>query len=217
MIKGAPVSFGFASLLIAVVVGTIGFLIAQWHYSEQIAVQSEHISEQKDVIDDYRNRLQGASPSEAEKEIAALRTQIGDLTNRLGKWTATMPDRHMTDPGKSAFFESILSVAPKIQNLTVAAVGEPEARQYATEFMYVLRYAGITIPNAGTGRSMFPMSIEVSSTSERGLAIVIHDKKSPPDTAKLLMTSLTSGKFEFHIDEEDWIPSNATWLVVAPH
>jgi hypothetical protein len=125
-------------------------------------------------------------------------------------------DRHVVDPGKTDFFESLVSNAPQIQNVTVAAVSDPEARQYATEFMYIFRYANIMIPSTGLGTALFPMDVEVSSTSDRGLVILLHDKDSPPDAEKLLETALTAGKIEFHTEETDWIPANATWLVAAP-
>lgn len=182
----------------------------------------ENLNAVSGELTEARRELAAHTPSGQEKTIDVLEQKLtdtqaalADLTNRAGKWDAS--DRHLIDPEKSAFFESVLSHADQIQNLTIGAVHDPEAGQYATEFMYVLKYAGINVPSAGPGSDLYPQSVDTNSTSQHGLVLMVHDWDSPPDAAKYLETALSTAKLDFIKAYGEWIPSNGVWLIAVQH
>jgi hypothetical protein len=95
-VKAAPASFASAVLGLSVIVGLVIWLGLNFHYAgllegkeAVIQQQRERISALGDRIDEYKTRLQGASPSEAankiadlEKEIAVLRAIERDRENK---------------------------------------------------------------------------------------------------------------------------------------
>jgi hypothetical protein len=82
-IKAAPASFASAVLGLSAIVGFITWLGLSFHYAgllegkeAVIQQQRERVSALGDRIDEYKTRLQGASPSEAANRIANLEKEV---------------------------------------------------------------------------------------------------------------------------------------------
>jgi hypothetical protein len=82
-VKAAPASFTSAVLGLSAIFGFVIWLVLNFHYTDLlegkeavIQQQRERISALGDRIDEYKTRLQGASPSEAATKIANLEKEV---------------------------------------------------------------------------------------------------------------------------------------------
>jgi hypothetical protein len=86
VISGARVSFFGGLLLLGVIVGAIEWNMLSWRYSVQldnkdsvISTKDATISQQSSFLEEYRNKLKGASPGEVVKKITELEAEVRNL------------------------------------------------------------------------------------------------------------------------------------------
>jgi hypothetical protein len=78
MIAGAPVIFIMAILI----VGATIWAVLRWAYGAQVQNKDALIALQVAQLNDYKDKLSGASPEQAKARIDALETQIKQLAPR---------------------------------------------------------------------------------------------------------------------------------------
>jgi hypothetical protein len=75
VIREAPRSFVVSVMFASVLI----FFAVDWHYGGEIGTRDATIKLQDERLSDYRTKLNGASPSEAASQIAALKTQLDSV------------------------------------------------------------------------------------------------------------------------------------------
>jgi hypothetical protein len=101
VVKAAPIPFA----VVIVIVGAVLWLAIGWSYNAVLNSKNAQIELQDRQLADYREKLGGASPSEAKAELDALKEKV---RNTIGdKWTplmsselAALKDRLATAPKK---------------------------------------------------------------------------------------------------------------------
>jgi hypothetical protein len=104
VVKAAPIPF----IAAVVIVGAVLWLLIGWSYTAVLNSKNAQIELQDRQLADYKEKLGGASPSEAKAELDALKEKV---RHTIGdKWTpltasevAALRDRLAASPKKIAF------------------------------------------------------------------------------------------------------------------
>jgi hypothetical protein len=75
VIKEAPGSFIVSVAFVTVLL----FFAINWHYEGEIGTRDATIKWQDEQLDDYRTKLNGASPSEAASQLTELKTKLDNI------------------------------------------------------------------------------------------------------------------------------------------
>lgn len=75
VIKGAPIAFGAAILVSAIVI----WRVMEWGYSKQLENETSAKDLLQDRVVDYERKLKVSAPEEAEKKFKALQDEIAQL------------------------------------------------------------------------------------------------------------------------------------------
>ena len=86
VIAGAPGAF----FVVMIVAWVTAYLVIKHNFADRIeshetraTTLQAHIDQKSGLLDEYRQRLDGATPLEVQTKIAALETAVGRLTSRL--------------------------------------------------------------------------------------------------------------------------------------
>jgi hypothetical protein len=109
------------------------------------------------------------------------------------------PDRHLKDGQKEALSKRIREISSdQLHNIVVASVDDPEAMNYAIEFIYFFKYYEIpvyeTYADPPDNRMLIPHSVKEFGRLT-GISISIHDRDHPPESAKAFREAMYSVGF----------------------
>lgn len=163
--------------LAALVVGLgLIWVVVNWGYSVTISSLESRLKLAQDERDNYRNKLQGASPEQAAQRIDALEKRVNALQPK--------PARRLNDDERKKLKAAIEPIAAELAGLPIFMEGTGEAVRYATDFVEVLRDAKV---------NTMPLSHGVALTDEqRGIMVGIRNPAAPSDRAKKFISALQS-------------------------
>jgi hypothetical protein len=191
VITGAPVlalaGIGLAFLL-------AWFLVGKLHETRHAALESTadskgaHIDFLESQLDDYKSKLSGATPEQAAQELSGLRNDLTAARAQLDMITQWYlhhrTQRHLTKDQKDKLLVALKEVAARIpdsaQKVSVGAIADPEAQQYAIDILRALHPAGLCL------LQQTPHFSWSDSPDERGVMIVVMDEQNPPEIARAL-------------------------------
>jgi hypothetical protein len=182
VITAAPISFATA----VVIVGALIWLIVNWSYNSILASKNAEISLQDRRLADYREKLGGASPSEAEHRIEVL-------TSRLAK----LEPRRLDEDQR----EKILGVLRRYPgNSYLLRVSRdaacPDCDIYATDIASLIRSVSGWSVNE-------PMMIAgPAQKSPKGLLFLVEDPHKLTGEGAILVQAFIAAKIDFDISEE---------------
>jgi hypothetical protein len=78
VISQAPFTFIIGTLFLS----GLAYLAARWRYAGRLETIEERIKFRDDLVADYRQKLQGASPDEARARIDVLEAELRSIANR---------------------------------------------------------------------------------------------------------------------------------------
>jgi hypothetical protein len=125
MILQAPATFAIG----LVILGGIIWGAMNWTYSSQINNLQSRLSLRDDQITDYKTKLEGATPDEAKKRLAALELQVKALS-----------PRRLTEEQKAKIIQSLNGVSGTIQ--IAQDMGAPDAKAYTGDLALAFQAAG---------------------------------------------------------------------------
>lgn len=144
-----------------------------------LASNTAHIKLLESQLNEYKTKLNGASPDEVAQEIQRLGADLLATKANLEvikRWYQHhTSERHLTPEQERPLFARLTSLPPSPVNqfIGVGAISDPEAQQYAVEIMKVFQEAGLC-----TGQSD-PFRMPTPALDQRGLLIVIANKDNP--------------------------------------
>jgi hypothetical protein len=196
VIGGAPVSF-FAALL--VLAGAVWWAM-DWRYSGIIANRDAELGSAKAVRDEYKEKLQGATPDQAKTRIDTLEARI----KRLEPRTLTPDQRNqiakfVSVPTGSTYVLSVMS------NMDCK-----DCNEYATDFQSVLHDAQWFLQ---------PAKIMANpGASPKGVAIVTPDLSAPLPEAIALRQALLAANIPFDVNQGSDVRGNKriAGLIISP-
>jgi hypothetical protein len=167
----------------------LGFWLGEKRSGEQLDIAGQRTSFLSDELSAYKDRLQGASPDQAGKELFALRAEL-ELTKK--KMQIVMPDapRRLTDQQKDYIQKNRERLAKIAPGIAVFAWSVGDAANYADDFAEQFDKAGIPI---------FGVTLTACDDSATGVMVGIKDPTHPSDQAlefkKILGETGVSARF----------------------
>ena len=147
-------------------------MIANWYYAGQIASKNSLIDLQKGRLDDFKEKLNGASPDEAKTRMKALQAEVDALKPRR-----LSPEQRQT-------LHTILSRQPSTMKILSDAACS-DCQPYARALAGAFRESGWQARDAMLmGSTSYP--------SDGGLAVYVSDRASPLPAETLMIEALTA-------------------------
>jgi hypothetical protein len=201
VLKDAPLFF-FATFILG---GVATFFVVSWHYDgrleglrEIISNKDETIRQKDGLIDEYRVKLQGASPQEAAKRIDQLLADLDEAKRKVEKMNVGKPDRHLSPETKGSLKLALQSIVQSLPEISIVALPNPESQQYAKELRELFKDAGLRV----TGVSW--ITFTTTKTDETyGVFIGVKSPDNPPNLAKKLQDAMNKSNFNIRIIEGD--------------
>ncbi len=141
---------------------------------ETLNTRNERISFLSDQLTAYKDRLKGATPDEAAKEIAELRSVVASQEDKL---QILIPDnpRQLTNDIKNTLQKNIDSLSKQINVLPIYATEIGDLVQYAAQFLRFFeenKVKAIGLLNT------------ICANNERGVIVGLLDPDKPSEQAK---------------------------------
>jgi hypothetical protein len=161
-----------------------------------ISLKDERIGFLNDQISAYKDRLQGATPDQAAKQITQLQAQVAEEREKLN---LLYPEeyRSLSDQQKTKLLDKIDDLKSSVKQLFVYAWSIGDSPYYATDF--VSFFSTNHIPAIG------PLQTTCDK-DQRGVLIGLKDLENPSKEAKSFSKIL----------EESGIPSHYTNWSTGP-
>lgn len=125
--------------------------------------------------------------------LTTSNNQLRDYNTSLAQNAATVPPsqwRRLTDPERAALISGLRQWISRPAAIAVYAVGESESRQYAAQFVDVIR--SLNIEPHPIEVSLFTASIDV------GLMVGVQNYDNPPPAAREFLDILTKAGLKAH-------------------
>ena len=177
VIAGAPASFVLAVLA----VGALMWAGISWAKNAIIDQLNGQIQLQDRQLADYKEKLNGATPSEAKARIDSLESRLARLEPRR----LSIEQRNI--------IASYVTVPPGVNYMisTQLEMACGDCRKYLEDFQDILHNAHWNI---------VPISLSnATAASPKGIAILTPDTDHPLPEASALMTALTAAKIDFDL------------------
>jgi hypothetical protein len=161
-------------LVALAIAGLIGWWFGNGHNEEELRIAEQRISFLGDQVAAYKERLQGATPDQAAKEIAALK---GELDKANGKLQLLLPDtrRLLTESQKKYIQDHKIDFSKYLNGLRVYAWETGDSLEYAEDFVNQFKKI---IPSV-----IGPMEVPCDN-SQRGVIVGLRDANNPSDDSK---------------------------------
>jgi hypothetical protein len=149
VVTGAPMLFGMAVL----VVGAMLFFMIRAHFSQQIRALEATIGHKQSLLDEYKDKLQGATPLEVQQKIAGLEEQIAALDRRVNRPHRRLAMQASSEIGRMVR-ECIFSADPAAQFwVIINSSPDTDSSRYCAQISKCLADAGIMVGGQmGPGR-----------------------------------------------------------------
>jgi len=182
VISRAPLIF----LMAAAVVCGLAYIATSWLYKGRISHLDERIRLRDDQLDDYKTKLEGASPDEARARLDALEAQVAGLLPRHLSETQKAKLRAVVTPP----FGSTGSWKIEI----LYDVASRDSQVYAAEFIEVFRAIGGWVVQSASimGPSPYPTS---------GIGVKVKNRAELTAVERLVVDALTGAALQF-----DYLP-----------
>lgn len=125
-------------------------------------------------------------------------------------------ERRLSQGQRDALYAALRKVADRLPKFQVAAQRDPEATQYAGDFMGVFFAAGLRLDN-GTRQDARVEPLDLASPSYyRGVMVGVQDRHSPPQGALILRDALKEAGAEVRFVDAATGPGDRFMFLVGP-
>lgn len=177
VIRTAPIPFGMVTIAIFGIV----WVAVNWSYSSVLASKSSQIELLDRQIADYKDKLNGASPSDAKAQIDALEARV-----------SRVEPRQLSFEQKKTIVENVMLPAGSSYALSIESdIRCQDCNQYAGEFLEIFSEAHWTI--------RAPMVERPSTKSPKGIAVLSPDPRNPLPAASALIRALKAADIPFDL------------------
>jgi hypothetical protein len=198
-VRAAPLPFLVAVLAVSVLI----YFVNDKHYSGLIANKDSEIALYEGQRDDYKDKLSGASPDQAKKEIDDLQTKISALAKHIDpRPLSAEQERIFVQAATVSEGKPVVHVASDVACTDCAIYGGELARIFVS--------AGW---DANTGIVMGPPLRPAS-----GLALSLSNTKNPTPAELKLLNALRTANIPFDLlGETGTLYPQLLITVPAPH
>jgi hypothetical protein len=167
-----------------------------WRYAGVIANRDSEISSLRTQRDEYKEKLQGATPSEAKARIDSLEAQV-----------AALAPRRLTNDQRARLAASLKLPSGMTYTIALIAEASGDSPQFEADLSASFRDAG--------GWSLIePTVMGIGSRPPLGLAIQLPDPTKPSPATAIVMNAFHSISLKYAIQPIPTIPHNADVAVL---
>jgi hypothetical protein len=184
-------------LIAAFVVGVVIWRVLNHHYKGRLETKDDLIRLKDGQLQDYKDKLSGATPDEAKEQIAALRKEIEALEPK---------QRTLTPDQKKALTEFAATkqfVGSHAEIIYVPSVHETVV--FATEIAAALQEGGWPV------RADFALGGGLRPT--RGLSLAVHNMEKRSAMAMMLGLALERAGLPFKWEQQEGVQASARLYV----
>jgi len=184
-VTGAPLIFLFA----CAVIGVLIYWALDKHHSERTETLNATIGQKQSLIDEYKDRLNGATPLEVAKEIVDLKSTISTLNAKINR-----PQRKLTKEQKERLIDLTRERLGPSFSYVISTTPDTESNRYAKEIFKAFKDGG----------SIFQFSLGSHDEGESGLIIYAPDPVTDVNFNKLYDVLTEAGiSFSRAVDEHN--------------
>lgn len=191
-VAATPVPFTVAALVAA----GIAWWMIDWRYSTLLANRDSEISLLKGQRDDYKEKLNGATPDQAKARIEKLEAKLAEIE-----------PRRISQQQRATLIPRLKrAAAEKPPIVVVASEGAGDNVQLAADLASVFRAAG--------GWNVHETSvIAISNRPASGILVNVRDKKQMSPEATSVVQALRDAQIEFDLKDQP----RPTTLPMSPY
>jgi hypothetical protein len=184
LITAAPV---ISIIFVLVVVGVV-WAVQSWANKSRLESKDGEISLLQRQVNDYKDKLSGASPDEAKAKIAELEARVSSLADELRP-------RTLTDKQRELLIQSLAMPSGKRYVVSVAHdMACTDGKRLANQFSAIFQTAGAWNVNN-------PSVMGLSNPPPSGLGVLINNASSPTDAENLVIRALQRAGLAFDIQQ----------------
>ena len=183
-IAASPAVFTMAVL----VTTAIAWLILRWAYSSRIDNLNDLLRLRDGQIDDYKQKLSGATPDEARARMTALEAQIEKLLPRS------------ISPAQANSITAAAASAGKFRISVIQDMACPDAKKLSGQLAAALAAAGWDVLSG--------MVMGLGNPPKTGIALIVHFG-APVAMQDALMRGLKAADIEFDVQSQPAVPQGS--------
>jgi hypothetical protein len=177
VIARAPGTLAMATLALSVLIWTA----ISWEKNAVIEQLTGQIQLQDRQLADYKDKLNGASPSDAKARIDALEARVSRIESR-----------RLSNEQKKIIIENAMLVARAFSALSIVSdIRCLDCNEYAEEFSDIFREVHWTIKTSMVDRP--------TTKSPKGIAVLSPDPNNPLPAAAALIRALKAANIPFDL------------------
>jgi hypothetical protein len=178
--------------IIAVVLASGAIWLAlDWKYSAQIANLERRLSLKDDQIQDYKSKLNGASPDEAKRRLDELDLTVKKLRDALASLDAFEPYTPLSDLQSKTISDAFKSLTPPRMFISFAAPDQ-SASKLAGQFAKVFKSVGIQSPMSVSG---------FDGDDDFGIQLLVRHRDSPDKLTLDYINAFKQSNIDFKLIE----------------
>jgi hypothetical protein len=175
---------------VAIVCIPIWFAL-KWAYQSRLENKDTLIELQKAQLEDYKSKLDGASPDQAKARVEALQTQLDNLVKAVGP-------RSLSDVQSLAITQSAVAIGGSPLIEIAQDMAAPDAQRFS-------RQLGQAFSNA-RWRVVYPGVMGISTPPPTGIAVYAANPASPTVPEQAVMKGFRDAGIDFDIQLSPFDP-----------
>ncbi|WP_409018537.1 hypothetical protein [Brevundimonas vesicularis] len=197
VISQAPWSFAICVTAVSALI----FLLIRALKAQQISDLESRLTLRNDEIEDYRRKLDGASPDEARARIDAIEKALREEIQNIDKRYSKLAPRGLSAEQRNTIIQLLGNDGGTLSIMKDAAVAD--GQQYAQQLAEMFHIAGWRVSSG--------VVLGISNPPKTGLAVSVSNTESPNKNEHRIIDAFTAAHVPFDLRE-----GSLGLLVTAP-
>ncbi len=193
VVTAAPIPFAIA----VVIVGAVIWFAIGWSYSGVLNSKNAQIELQDRQLADYRDKLGGATPTEAKARIDALEKRL-----------ASIEPRRLSDAQRSTLIANLRLASGTSYSIAIVSEASGDSPQFAADLSGAFRAAG-------NWRISEPSVMGLGNRPPLGIALQFANLNQTPPEATIVMNALRLSNIKFDVQQTAVSPGTNIALLIC--
>jgi hypothetical protein len=180
----------------------LGYVISGHEYGERLQTAKERGDFLNEQLSAYKDRLQGASPDQAAKQLTDLSTKVADLNKIISDITRVKTKSPLSQDQKSKLRTAINNHwknGMAWQDVYTASNSDDTSSKFVNELIGIFSANHLNLVNQG---------YSFTGSDEKGVVIYLIDPKRPTAQAAAFMAILNDAGIPYMLGKP-WVPRGA--------
>lgn len=190
--EGAVISQAPWSFVICIIAASaLIFLVIRALKAQQINDLESRLTLRNDEIEDYRRKLDGASPDEARARIDAIEKALREEIQNIDKRYSKLAPRNISAEQRKIIIHSLGNDGRSINIMSDAAVAD--GQQYAQNLSEIFHISGWSVSNG--------FVLGLSRPPKSGLEISVSNTQAPNKVEQRIIDAFNAADIPFDLSE----------------